>query len=236
MSEWKQKRFWTTAAVEEADGGLTVSLDGRKVRTPAKAPLIVPSRRMAEAIAAEWQAQDGVIDPLAMPFTRSANAAIDKVATQHGDVARMIADYGDSDLLCYRADSPQALIDRQAAQWDPYLDWAAHRFEARLVPRTGLMHEAQDAKALGRLSAVVHGLDPFRMTALHDLVSLSGSLVLGLAAAMDHAPVGEIWAVSRLDELWQHEQWGVDDEAETAAAVKREAFVHAKSFWDAAIP
>ncbi|MEE4347985.1 MAG: ATP12 family chaperone protein, partial [Paracoccaceae bacterium] len=114
MSEWKAKRFWKAATPVETEGGFTVQLDGRAVKTPAKTPLVVPTRAMAAAIAAEWDAQEGAIDPRTMPVTRSANAAIDKVATQHAEVAQMIADYGDSDLLCYRAPGPVELIERQA--------------------------------------------------------------------------------------------------------------------------
>ena len=112
MSEWKQKRFWKEASVGEVDGGFTILLDGRTVKTPAKAALVMPTRVMAEAAAAEWQAQEDEVLPLTMPVTRSANAAIDKVAIQHGEVADMLAAYGGTDLLCYRADSPQELIER----------------------------------------------------------------------------------------------------------------------------
>ena len=233
MSEWKQKRFWKTVATEENESGWAVSLDGRAVKTPAKAALVLPTETMAHAVAAEWDAQEDVVNPLSMPFTRSANAAIDKVAVQHAEVADMLAAYGDADLLCYRADAPQALIDRQAATWDPYLDWAAAHLGAQLHPRTGLMHESQDVRALETLSGHVHALTNFELAAFHDLVSLSGSLILGFAAAQDlHAPL-EIWAASRLDEIWQEEQWGADEEAQEVAAIKQASFLHAKAFFDA---
>ncbi|WP_299046643.1 ATP12 family protein [uncultured Tateyamaria sp.] len=233
MSEWKQKRFWTTATPERTAAGWTVTLDGRAIKTPAKAALVLPTSALAHAVAAEWDAQDGVVNPLSMPFTRSANAAIDKVAVQHAEVADMLAAYGDADLLCYRADRPQGLIDRQAAQWDPYLDWAADVLGARLLPRTGLMHESQDAAALATLSRQVHALSHFELAAFHDLVSLSGSLVLGFAAAQDLNPAHTIWAASRLDEIWQEEEWGVDEEAQEVAAIKQASFLHAKAFFDA---
>lgn len=234
MSEWKQKRFWKTATVDQTNSGWTVTLDGRAVKTPAKAGLILPTQKMAEAIAAEWDAQEEVVNPLSMPFMRSANAAIDKVAVQHCEVADMLAAYGDADLLCYRADAPQALIDRQAAEWDPYLDWAAETLGARLQPRTGLMHESQDARALATLSRRVHGLSEFELAAFHDLVSLSGSLILGFAAAQDLHPALTIWATSRLDEIWQEEQWGEDEEAQKVAQIKLTSFLHAKAFFDVA--
>lgn len=232
MSEWARKRFWTEVEVTETEAGFAITLDGRPVRTPAKAALSLPSRRLAERVAAEWDAQGEIVDPRGMPFTRSANAAIDKVVPQRAEVVAMLAAYGDADLLCYRADAPDALVARQAAAWDPALDWAAVRFGARLVPRTGVVHVAQDADALGRLAEAVDGFDPFRLTALHDLVTLSGSLVLGLAAAEGWRDADMVWDLSRIDEHWQQEQWGHDDEAAEAAEIRRRSFQHAKMFHD----
>ncbi|SDW80760.1 Chaperone required for the assembly of the F1-ATPase [Ruegeria halocynthiae] len=235
MSDWKPKRFWTSGAVVEADGGYTVELDGRRVKTPAKAALVLPTRTMAEAIAQEWDAQDKEIDPTMMPFTRSANAAIDKVQHQHGEVADMLADYGDSDLLCYRATHPEALQKRQSDAWDPALDWAAEMLGARLVPFVGVVHQSQATEVLQQLRNRVHGLNAFQLAAFHDLVSLSGSLILGFAAAQEWRNPDEIWRISRLDELWQIEQWGHDDEAHAAAEIKKVAFLHAKRFFDLSI-
>ena len=232
MSEWALKRFWKTATAEETDNGFAVFLDGRPVKTPAKVSLTAPTRALAEAIAAEWDAQEDVVNPVMMPFTRTANAAIDKVAVQFDDVAQMLSDYGDADLLCYRADGPQELIDRQAAAWDPALDWAANALGVRLEPRTGVMHAPQDAQNLAILSDHVHQLDAFRLAAFHDLVTLTGSLILGFAAARDYQDVDTIWAISRVDDLWQEELWGRDEEAFEAAEIKRHAFHHAKSFYD----
>ncbi len=234
MSEWKPKRFWKQAQVRETEGGFSVALDGRAVRTPAKAALILPTRTMAEMVAAEWDAQETVINPLNMPFTRSANAAIDKVQTQHAEVADMLAGYGDSDLLCYRATYPEALVQRQTEHWDPALDWAEDALGARLIPVAGVMHRPQDPRALERLRALTHELDAFRLAAFHDLVGLSGSLVLGFAAARDWRSAEDIWMLSRLDEMWQEEQWGRDEDAHAQATRKRSEFLHAKRFFDAA--
>ncbi len=231
MSEWRPKRFWEAAHVAEADGMFEVLLDARPVRTPAKAALKVPTRAMAVAVAAEWDAQVEKVDPGTMPITRSVNAAIDKLRVQHGEVADMVAGYGDTDLLCYRAESPQELADRQGTLWDPLLDWADSELGARLRPVTGVMHRPQDAGALETLRGLVHGFDDFELTALHDLVGLSGSLVLGLAAVRGAQDVETIWDLSRLDEVWQAELWGVDEEAEEMAATKREAFLHALRFF-----
>ncbi len=233
MSEWAAKRFWKEATVTDADagGGHCISLDGRPVKTPAKAPLIVPTRALVQAIANEWNAVGEWIDPLAMPMTRSANAAIDKVAHQHSEVADMIAAYGETDLLCHRATTPEELVLRQAEEWDPLLDWADSKLGARLCPTPGVMPAPQDAAALRRLRARVHAQDNFALTALHDLVALSGSLVIGFAAVEGAQDTDILWEKSRLDEAWQAELWGADDEADALAATKRAAFMHAREFF-----
>jgi chaperone required for assembly of F1-ATPase len=232
MSEWKAKRFWKAASVVGLDLGFTVELDGRPVKTPLKTLLKVPTREMAEDIAAEWDAQEGEIKPATMPVTRAANAALDKVTHQHAEVADMLAAYGDSDLLCYRADSPQELVARQAEAWDPLLDWAEETLGARLESRTGVIHSGQDSEALKRLAAQVHAMDAFRLTAFHDLVGLSGSLILGFAAIHERCDMATLWALSRVDETYQQELWGVDEEAEELASLKKSEFFAAKRFYD----
>lgn len=234
MSEWAPKRFWKSVTVSKSDEGYSVTLDGRAVRTPAKQPLILPTRALADAIAAEWEAQVEKVDPRIMPATRAANAAIDKVAVQHAEVADMLAAYGDSDLLCYRAENPDGLVQRQAEAWDPLLDWAEGQFGGRLVVNQGIMHRSQDPILLARMTQSVHDMSAFELAGFHDLVSLSGSLVIGFAAARDHAPAARLWDISRIDEDWQAEQWGVDDEAAEAAGIKRESFLNAKQFFDSA--
>ncbi|MGR3462767.1 MAG: ATP12 family chaperone protein [Roseovarius sp.] len=236
MSEWAAKRFWTAAQAVEAGDGFGVRLDGRAVRTPAKAELVVPTQTLAREIAAEWDAQEGEIAPATMPLTRAANAAIDRVAREQAAVAAMLAEYGGSDLLCYRAESPAELAARQAEAWDPLLDWAESVFSARLRTTTGLMHVTQDASALERLHAEVRLLDIWALTAFHDLVCLSGSLVIGLAALRDQAPLEALWRASRVDESWQQEQWGSDEEAEAVARRKECDFFNAMRFHDLSRP
>ncbi|MCU9848406.1 ATPase [Defluviimonas sp. WL0024] len=232
MSGWKAKRFWKTVAVVEAEGGYGVTLDARPVRTPAKCALVLPTRAMAEAIATEWEAVEKEVDPRRMPVTRAANAAIDKVAPQFDEVATLIAAYGGTDLLCYRAVAPEALAEAQAAAWDPLLDWAAREYGARLNVTRGVVPVAQPAESLVRLTAAVRALSPFELTALHDLVSLSGSLVLGLAATRPEFDSETLWRHSRFDEDWQTEQWGEDEEAVAAARMKRDDFLFARHFWN----
>ena len=236
MSEWKAKRFWKAASVVELETGYTVELDGRGVKTPAKQPMRLPTQAMAAAIAQEWDAQVDIINPNTMPVTKTANAAIDKVTVQHAEVADMLAAYGDSDLLCYRADSPEELIERQNQHWNPMLDWADDTLGVRLHPRTGVIHAPQDPVAVAKLFARTHALDAYELAAFHDLVSLSGSLIIGFAAALDARPTEELWTISRLDELWQEEQWGEDEDATALALIKRDAFLHAKRMFDLAQP
>lgn len=230
MSEWAPKRFWKSADTQITDLGYAVVLDGRPVRTPAKAILNVPSKAIAERIALEFDAQEDRIDPRTMPFTRTANAAIDKVALQHAEVADMLADYGDSDLLCYRAEAPDELVARQVEAWDPLLDWAAASLGARLLPRIGVMHAPQDAKAVAELRKAVHEQSEFELAAFHDLVAISGSLIIGFAAKAGFKPVEDLWSTSRVDEIWQQEQWGEDEEAVAMAENKKAAFLHASEF------
>ncbi len=231
MAEWAAKRFWEKATVEVAGDGYQVLLDGRKLRTPVKSELIVPSREMAEAIAAEWDAQEEKIDPMTMPVTRSANAAIDKVGPMHAEVAALVSEYGGTDLLCYRAESPEGLVKRQSGAWDPLLEWAAETLNAPLKTTAGIVHVKQDSAVLANLAKRVSGMDNFRLAAFHDLVGMSGSLIIGFATIHRFLPVTELWRRSRIDEDWQIEQWGEDDEASATEAGKRAGFEHAARFY-----
>lgn len=231
MTGWAAKRFWKRVAVEDVDGGHAIRLDARPLRTPAKRPLILPTRALANAVAAEWEGVAGAVDPRLMPHTRSANAAVDKVTPQFAEVAALIADYGGSDLVCYRAEAPEALAARQAAAWDPILDWAARRYRTRLAVARGVVPMAQRPEDLDRLAAAVRSATPFELTALHDLVSLSGSLLIGLRATEPDSDPAALWRLSRIDEDWQTELWGTDPEAAAAAQAKERDFLHAHRFW-----
>lgn len=233
MSGWAAKRFWKETTVGAAEGGFQVRLDGRAVKTPAKSPLVVPSRALADAMAAEWDAQEDSVDPNTMPVTRMCNSAIDKVAVQHAAVADMLAAYGDSDLLCYRATNPQELIARQAEKWDPILDWAVDSLNAPLKPVSGIIHAAQDEAALKSLTYRVHALSAFQLTAFHDLVSMSGSLILAFAVTHGRLDADAAWSLSRLDELWQEEFWGKDEEAQELVEKKSKEFALAAWFFSA---
>ncbi|MFZ3583009.1 ATP12 family chaperone protein [Loktanella sp. DJP18] len=230
MTDWAPKRFWTQAEAVQRETRFSVELDGRPVKTPYKQPLILPTLAMAEAIALEWQAQSDLIDPTTMPATRAANSAIDKVAPQHAEVVDILAAYGENDLLCYRAAQPQALIDQQAAAWDPWLAWAAQALEAPLHVTTGVMPIDQPAQSIARMHARVARFDNFALTGFHDLVQLSGSLVLAFAVAAGKLTAHAAWPISRVDENFQISQWGDDEEAAEVAGIKRQAFIDGAAF------
>lgn len=227
---WAPKRFWQDAHAVAEGGGFAVHLDGRPVRTPAKAPLILPTERLAAHVAAEWQAQETEVRPDTMPATRMANSAIDKVAPQFDAVVEEMARYGGSDLLCYRADGPEELVARQRI-WDDSLAWLRNRFDVGLVVTAGVIPVPQPEATLNTLRAEVARLSPFELAALHDLVGISGSLVLGLAVAHGHMTGAEAFALSRIDEAFQAESWGADDEAVVAEAKRLDTFLEAETFF-----
>lgn len=233
MSGWARKRFWKTVTIQPEDGGFAVLLDARRLRTPAKAPLILPSGALADLVAAEWAAQGETVNPEVMPATRAANAAIDKVTGQFSEVAALLAAYGETDLLCYRAEGPTELVAEQARAWDPLLDWSARRYGLRWAVTKGVMPASQPPETLVALAAQVARFTPFQLTAFHDLVAMSGSLVIALAVTEGHGAPDDLWAASRIDEDWQARQWGSDDEAQALAARRRAAFRQAAVFFAA---
>ncbi len=221
------KRFWNAVTVEAGDCGFAILLDRRPVRTPAKASCLVPTRALADAVAAEWAAVEGEVNPAAMPLTRAANSAIDRVIPECQAVAAMIAAYGETDLICYRAPHPPGLARRQAEGWDPLVAWAVETLGAPLVLAEGVMHVAQPPEGLAPLAEAVRGHGPWELTALYDLVSISGSLVIGLAVSHGHLDAESAWPLSRIDEDWQIEEWGADDEAVAVAERRRGDFTNA---------
>ena len=217
------KRFWKDVDVVE-DG---IRLDGRPVRTPARAELKLPTAKLAEAVAGEWRAQGEDIDPRTMPLTGLANAAIDRITPEF---AAGIAQYGETDLLCYRAAEPEPLVERQAAQWDPLLDWARKRYDIHFEIATGIMHRPQPKETIARLADAVMACDAFTLAGLQPLVTISGSLVTALAVLEDAIDADRAFDVTHLDELWQAEMWGEDYLAADARAVRREDFLSAARF------
>lgn len=228
MNSAPKKRFWTeTCAVEQGDG-FSVELDGRAIKTPGKQPLIVPTRALVDMIVAEWDGQGEKIDPSTMPATRASNSAIDTVSVHFETVVDQLTEYAGSDLLCYRADNPVELIAKQAAAWDPVLEWFANSFGTPLAVTTGIIPIAQDAACLASVRARLSKLTPFELAGMHDLITISGSAVIALAVEANQLGVSEGWAASRVDEDWQIQLWGEDDEAKATAALKKADFEFAK--------
>ena len=208
-----RKRFYEPATVGE---GGEVLLDGKQVFTPARKPLAAPSRALAQAIAAEWNAQKDEIDPARMPLTRLANAAIDAVAAKPAAVAAEIEQYLGSDLLFYRAEAPEGLVARQAQHWDPVLAWARETFGARFVLAQGVVHVAQPSEAVAAMRAAIPGetgtmKDIWRLGAVSSITALTGSALIALALAAGALDVEAAWTAAHVDEDWQMSQWGRDE-------------------------
>ena len=224
------KRFWKQANAVERDGGWGVELDGKPLRTPARDPLIVPTKALAEAIAAEWNGVEGKIDPGALPLTGLANAAVDRVAPDKEAFAQGIARFAEADLACYRAEGPSALVERQAELWDPLLGWGRRRFDVDFRTATGILHVDQPAATIDRLSHAVAALDPFRLAGLAPLVTIGGSLLAALGVLEGAFTPDQAWEAVTIDERWQLEQWGSDAEAEAALENRRRDFMAAARF------
>jgi chaperone required for assembly of F1-ATPase len=221
------KRFYRLASVGE---GLRILLDGRPVKTPGRRDLALPAASLAEAIADEWNAQEDRIDPHSMPLTGLANAAIDRVGPDAAAFAQSLAAFGESDLLCYRAEGPAPLVARQTGHWDPILAWAQQRYDVVLELTSGILHMKQPAETVARLGAAVAARDPFQLAGLSPLVTVSGSLLIALALAEGAIGLNEAWAAASLDEQWQAGQWGEDEEAVAALAGRRRDFEAAARF------
>jgi chaperone required for assembly of F1-ATPase len=206
------KRFYKETAVDQGDGGHRILLDGKPMRTPAKAVLVVPTRALAEAIAAEWGAvpDKADINVSHLPLTRLAATGLDRVTSQRARVIEDTARYAGSDMLCYRASEPETLVKRQQAIWQPLLDWADARYGARLVIVEGLAFVEQPAVAVARLGEAVATHSDLGLSALYNLTHISGSLIVALAVAEGHLAAADAFAAAQLDELYQVERWGED--------------------------
>jgi chaperone required for assembly of F1-ATPase len=224
------KRFWKSVEVEREGGGWGVRLDSHPLKTPARAGLIVPRERLANAIAEEWRAAADTVDPRAMPLTGLANAAIDRVAVDRAAFAAGLARYAEADLVCYGAEGPSALVERHEVIWDPLLGWARRRFDVEFVIIAGLMHRAQPKATVERLSHAVAALDPFRLAGLAPMATIGGSLLAALAVLENAVTPEAAWDAVSVDERWQLEQWGADAEALAALENRRRDFLAAARF------
>ncbi|MCQ4629610.1 chaperone required for assembly of F1-ATPase [Shinella sp. BE166] len=217
------KRFYKDVSTDLADEGFRILLDGRPVRTPAKKLLAVPAQPIADRLKAEWDGQGEEIDPAKMPVTRLVNTAVDGVADNFDAVFEEIVRFAGTDLLCYRADSPEGLVERQRDGWDPVIRWAADAKGARFILVEGVIHQEQPAPAIAAFSAALSAWrHPLALACLHTVTTLTGSALLALALAEGVIDVDKAWSLAHVDEDWQIEHWGMDDEAFRRRELRRE--------------
>jgi chaperone required for assembly of F1-ATPase len=224
------KRFWKEVSLEPSTFGHAVRLDGRPVKTPTRNELALPTKRLADAVVAEWAAVEKTIDPMLMPMTGFANASIDHIGANREDFVTAIAAYGETDLLCYRATADEPLGARQAEVWDPWLDWARARYDVSFVIVEGIMHQPQPEATLAKLRAAVAARGTFELAAMAKIAHLSGSLVLTLALVERAREADDVWNAACLDELWQEDLWGADHWADKNRADRRAEFMAAVRF------
>ncbi len=216
------RRFYKAVSVTD---DLGVALDGRAVKTPAKAPLILPTRALAEAVAAEWDMQGEKIDAASMILTKLANTAIDRISAHREAIVRDIAGYANSDLVCYRADQPEDLAHRQAVAWDPVVDWARTALDAPFTVTSGVIHKAQPPEALHAHETAVRALSDFELAAYHTIMTLTGSALLAMMLARGVIIPEAAWIAVHVDEDFQIEQWGQDEEAQARRAARYGEFM-----------
>jgi len=224
------KRFWKDVGLKCEGGGWTIDLDGRQVKTPARAALELPTEALAEAVADEWRNVGVRLDPRAMPLTGLANAAIDRVAPERRAFAEGLAKYAEADLVCYRAEGPNELVARQAAQWDKLLAWARRRFDVDFATTSGVIHVAQARATVEQLGHAVSALNAFQLAGLSPLVTIGGSLIAALAVFEKAISPEDAWEAVSIDERWQLEQWGADAEAVASLENRRRDFFAAARF------
>ncbi len=228
------KRFYKLAAVAEQDGLFAVELDGRAVKTPARQNLVLPTRDAAQLIADEFAAQEKEIDPARMPATRLANTAIDGIINDPQAVLEDVLRFASSDMLCYRAGSPERLVERHTELWDPIIDWAASELGARFILAEGVMHVEQPREALAAFGVHLSQFkDAFAIAALHTITTLTGSAILALAIAKGEISGDDAWKLAHVDEDWTIEQWGEDAEAAARRAIREREMIAAVKMLEA---
>ncbi len=224
------RRFWKEVSLEPSTFGHAVRLDGRPVKTPTGNELALPTRKLADAVVAEWNAVDKTIDPAQMPMTSFANAAIDHIGADRDGFVTAIAAYGETDLFCYRAAAGEPLAERQATVWDPWLDWARGRYDVSFVIVEGIMHQSQPEATLGTLRTAVAARGTFELAAMAKFTHLTGSLVATLALVERAGEAIAIWDAACLEELWQEELWGADHWAQKNRSDREAEFMAAVRF------
>jgi chaperone required for assembly of F1-ATPase len=220
------KRFYTDVSTAGSEGGFAILLDGRGARTPGRNRLALPTRAAAECLAAEWRAQEDVIDPARMHATRIANTAIDSFDGRIGEIQRDIAAYAASDLVCYRASEPEGLVAAQNLHWNPVLDWAHDALGARFILAEGIVHQAQPEPALISVQAAASRItQPIALAAMHVMTTMSGSCLIAMMAGAGALSGKEAWRTSTVDEDWNASLWGWDEDALRRHAKRQEEFL-----------
>ena len=218
-----RKRFYKEVGVGEAEGGFAITLDGKPIRTPSGRHVVIPSRELADAVAAEWAGQAETLDPMTMPLTRLANSVVEGVVDRVADVSDDLAKYFQSDLVFYRAGHTEALVAREAEHWDPVLFWAAEALGAHFILSEGIVHVRQPDEAIQAARGALPD-DPWSVAALHVITTLTGSALLALALAHGVRDADQVWAAAHVDEDWNADQWGVDEEAAGRRAARLKDF------------
>lgn len=218
-----RRRFYKEAGVADAEGGFAITLDGKPIRTPSGRQVVIPSRELADAVASEWAVQGETIDPVTMPLTRIANSVVEGVIDRVELVSDDLAKYFETDLLFYRAGHPEGLVAREAAHWDPVVFWAAQTLGAHFILSEGVMHVKQPDEAVRAARAALPG-DAWSVAALHMVTTLTGSALLALALAQGARDADQVWAAAHVDEDWNVDQWGVDEEAAARRATRQKDF------------
>ncbi len=224
------RRFYASAAAVEDAGAHSVRLDQRTLKTPSGKPLRLPTRALAEAVAAEWDAQGELIVPATMPITRYAFAAVDLMASKRAEIARDLAKYINTDLVAHRADAPPPLVARQSAVWDPIVDWGEHRLHLRIPVVTGIMPADIPPQHRTVLEWEIDDLDDFRAMALAQAVTLAGSILIGFAFLEGKLGAEAAFAAAALDNLWSLENWGEDAEARARLEAQRAEWIALQRF------
>lgn len=226
------RRFWKEVTVEQSAFGLAIRLDGKSVKTPLRAELMVPTKALADAVIAEWLAVEVKINPAAMPMTGFANAAIDRIGPERATFVKSISAYGEADLFCYRAEKGEPLTEQQAKVWDPWLDWARARYDVAFNIVEGIMPQPQPSETVLRLQSAVAARGTFELASMAKLAHLSGSLIATLAVVERAGTAQELWLASCLDEIWQEELWGEDYFATKNRNDREAEFMQAARFLD----
>jgi chaperone required for assembly of F1-ATPase len=214
MTTTRPKRFYATVTIEPRPNGFAILLDNKPIRTPGGNALLLPARNLAEAIAAEWQAQREYIDAQTMPILRLVNTALERIPQTRAGVIAQLLEYGRHDLLCYRAEAPESLVRRQAEQWQPLLDWISATYRITLLSTAGIAAIVQSPESIAALETQLTALDDFALAGVSAATALTGSIVLALALFSGRLEASAAFRLASLEETFQAEHWGVDAEAE----------------------